>query len=282
MATRTALKDREKRGSAPRNGNGAKKHTGSRKGEADAVLASIAAPMVVVDKDLVITYVNDAALKAMGYGRDEVVGKMTCAQFQKTLICGTENCTLKYCMRTKKTIIGETISETRHGVKFPIRAACSPLLDEDGVPYGGVEVITDKTDEKRAKWEIENILSSIAAPMFVVDRDLMITSINDAALKAMGYKRDEVVGRMTCADLSKTPLCGTEKCTLKNCMRTGQAIIGETDAETRDGHRFPIQAACSALMDEEGRPYGGMEVIIDVSEVKRLQKEAEEQRAYLQ
>ncbi|MEJ2192355.1 MAG: methyl-accepting chemotaxis protein [Nitrospirota bacterium] len=118
--------------------------------------------------------------------------------------------------------------------------------------------------------------------MFVVDRDLMITSINDAALKAMGYKRDEVVGRMTCADLSKTPLCGTEKCTLKNCMRTGQAIIGETDAETRDGHRFPIQAACSALMDEEGRPYGGMEVIIDVSEVKRLQKEAEEQRAYLQ
>jgi methyl-accepting chemotaxis protein len=282
MATRTALKDREKRGSAPRNGNGAKKHTGSRKGGAEAVLASIAEAMVVVDKDLVITYVNDAALKAMGYGRDEVVGKMTCAQFQKTLICGTENCTLKYCMRTKKTIIGETISETRHGVKFPIRAACSPLLDEDGVPYGGVEVITDKTDEKRAKWEIENILSSIAAPMFVVDRDLMITSINDAALKAMGYKRDEVVGRMTCADLSKTPLCGTEKCTLKNCMRTGQAIIGETDAETRDGHRFPIQAACSALMDEEGRPYGGMEVIIDVSEVKRLQKEAEEQRAYLQ
>ncbi|MEJ2192354.1 MAG: PAS domain-containing protein [Nitrospirota bacterium] len=91
MATRTALKDREKRGSAPRNGNGAKKHTGSRKGGAEAVLASIAEAMVVVDKDLVITYVNDAALKAMGYGRDEVVGKMTCAQFQKTLICGTEN-----------------------------------------------------------------------------------------------------------------------------------------------------------------------------------------------
>ena len=33
----------------------------------------------------------------------------------------------------------------------------------------------------------------------------------------MGYGREEVVGKMTCADLCKTPLCGTENCTIKNC-----------------------------------------------------------------
>ncbi len=249
---------------------------------AENVLRCSAAPMVIVDRNLTITAVNDAALKTMGYSREEVVGKMTCAAFQKTLLCNTENCTLKNCMRTGQTIVGETVAMTRSGQKFPIKAACSPMLDEQGNIYGGMEVIIDQTDVMRAKWEIDNILKSIAAPMFVVDTDLMITSINDPALKAMGYRRDEVVGKMDCSRLCKTPLCGTENCTLKNCMRAGKAIIGETVAETRDGKKVPVQAACSALLDENGKPYGGMEVIIDIGEVKRLQKEADDQKMYLE
>ena len=245
-------------------------------------LASIAAPMVVVDKNLIITSVNDAALNAMGYHRDEVVGKMTCAEFQKTLLCGTANCTLKNCMRSGETIVGDTLVQTRGGRKFPIRAACSPIIDAQGNTLGGIEVISDQTEVVRAKRETENILKSIAAPMYVVDKNLVITSINDAALKFMGYNRDEVVGKMTCAHLSKTPLCGTANCTLKNCMRSGENIIGETIAETRDGRKFHIQAACSALLNEDGTPYGGMEIIIDISEVKRLQKEAVEQKEYLE
>jgi PAS domain S-box-containing protein len=200
-------------------------------------LASIAAPMVVVDRNLLITSVNNAALKAMGYHRDEVVGKMTCAEFQKTLLCGTANCTLKNCMRTGETIIGDTIAQTRDGRKFPVRAACSPVIDDRGNTQGGIEVLSDQTDVVRAKRETENILTSIAAPMFVVDKNLVITSINNAALKFMGYNREEVVGKMTCAHFSKTPLCGTAGCTLKNCMQSGEHIIGETIAETRDGRR---------------------------------------------
>ncbi len=252
------------------------------KWELENMLRSIAAPMIVVDKDLVITSVNDAALQAMGYSREEVVGKMTCAQFQKTLLCGTENCTLRNCMRTKGTVVGETIAETRNGRKLPIKAACSALVDEKGEVYGGMEVVIDQTDVYRAKWEVDNILKSIAAPMIVVDKNLVITSVNDAALTALGYRREEVEGKITCAEFGKTPLCGTEKCTLKNCMRTGEVILAETEATTKTGAKVPIQAACSALVDDKGEVYGGMEVIIDISEVKRLQREAIEQREYLE
>ncbi|HYQ47802.1 MAG TPA: methyl-accepting chemotaxis protein, partial [Thermodesulfovibrionales bacterium] len=205
-----------------------------------------------------------------------------CAQFQKTLLCGTANCTLKTCMRTGEVINGETIAETRTGKKVPIKAACSALVDEAGKTYGGMEVIIDQSDVAKAKWEINNLLSSIAAPMIVVDKDLMITSVNDAALNFMGYSREEVVGKMTCAQFQKTLLCGTANCTLKNCMRTGEVINGETIAETRNGKKVPIKAACSALVDEAGNTYGGMEVIIDISEIKRLQGEATEQKEYLE
>ena len=144
------------------------------------------------------------------------------------------------------------------------------------------DVLEENLKLKARIRELEREISAIAAPMLVVDKDLVITSINDAALTAMGYGREEVVGKMTCGQISKTPLCGTADCTLKNCMRTGEVIHGETVAETRSGVKVPIKAACSPLMDEQGRPCGGIEVIIDISEVKSLQREAGEQKEYLE
>ncbi len=264
-ATRTALEKAE-----------------ARARECERIVAAIAAPLLVTNEDLLITYINDAALLAMGWRREEVVGKMTCAEFGRTPLCGTSDCTIRNCMRTGQPIIGETVALTRNGQKVPIQAACSAIFDEQGKPIGGMEVIIDRSAAVRAKWETDNILKSVAAPMFVTNENLLITSINDAALLAMGWRREEVVGKMTCAELCRTPLCGTSECTIKNCMRTGQAILGETVAQTRDGKKFHVQAACSALFDEQGKPYGGMEVIIDVSETKRLQQEAQEQKVYLE
>jgi len=246
------------------------------------MLMAVAAPMFVTNKNLVITTINDAALKAMGYGREEVEGKMTCANFVRSPLCGTGNCTIKICMQTGEPVYGETVSQDRTGKKIPVQAACSPVYDENGVICGGMEVLIDQTEVAQAKFETENILKSVAAPMFVTDRNLTITTINDAALQAMGYSREEVVGKMSCADFSRTPLCGSADCTIRNCMKTGKPIYGETIAHTRSGKEVPIQAACSALFNEKGEALGGMEVIIDITEVKLLQKAANEQREYLE
>ena len=248
----------------------------------ESIMKAIAAPMFVVDRNLTVTFINDPALRAMGYSREEVVGKMTCAQLSKTPLCGTTDCTLKSCMSNGEIIVGETVAQARDGHKIPIKAACSALMDDNGEAYGGMEVIVDQTEVVKAKWETDNILGSIAAPMFVTDKNLVITSVNDSALKAMGYSREEVVGKMTCAHFSKTPLCNTQNCTIKSCMTTRQPVFGETVAEARDGRKIPINAACSALFDEKGEVYGGMEVIIDITEIKDLQKEASDQKEYLE
>lgn len=239
----------------------------------EGVMSSIPTPMFVTNKDLVITWINESALSAMGYSRDEVVDKMTCADFSKTPLCGTENCTLRNCMRTRESIHGETIATTRSGQKIPIQAACAPLFDEDGQVNGGMEVIIDRSAAAKVKMETENILQSIGAPMFVTNKELVITSINDAALQAMGYTRQEVEGKMSCAQLCQTPLCGTTNCTIKKCMQTGEVVAGETVATTKDGTSLPVQAVCSALFDENGTPYGGMEVIIDRIQVEKLKSE---------
>ncbi len=114
-----------------------------------------------------------------------------------------------------------------------------------------------------SKMNLENVMGAVATTMFVVDDDLKVTHVSDETLKVLGYSRDEVVGKMTCGEMCKTPLCGTGNCTIRNCMRTGEQIIGETVATTRDGREVPIAACCSAVFDDDGTPIGGMEVIFD-------------------
>jgi PAS domain S-box-containing protein len=233
----------------------------------------MAAPTFVTDKHLVITRINNAALDAMGYSREEVVGKMTCADMCRTPLCGTADCTIKNCMKTGEPISGETIATKRDGTKIPVTAQCSALFDEKGEPIGGMEVIGDRTATVEAAFKMDNILKSIGAPMFVADKELVVQSVNDVILKVLGYTREEVVGKMTCAELCKTEICGTADCTIKNCMRSGEVISGEVEATTRSGQKVPVMAVCSALFDKEGNPYGGMEVIVDQTEQKGTLKE---------
>jgi PAS domain S-box-containing protein len=233
----------------------------------------MAAPTFVANKDLIITEINEAALGALGYSRDEVVDKMTCADFCKTPLCGTSDCTIKNCMKTGKPIYGDTYATKRDGSLLPVTAQCSAIFDDNGEPIGGMEVIGDRTAAEEAAYKTENILKSVGAPMFVTDKDLIIESINDPLLNALGYTRDEVVGKMTCGDLCKTGVCGTQDCTIRNCMRTGEVITGEVEATTRSGQKIPVLAVCSALFDKDGNPYGGMEVIVDQTEQKGTLKE---------
>ncbi len=122
--------------------------------------------------------------------------------------------------------------------------------------------------QQQRELSLDKVIQAVPTTMFVVDKNLTVTNISEATLKALGYERDEVVGRMACKDLCNTPLCGTANCTIKRCMKTGEEIVGETTARTRDGKEIPIAACCSAIFDDDGKPVGGMEVIFDQTDQK--------------
>lgn len=219
------------------------------------LLRGITDPLIVTDKKLVIQFANEAFLKAMGYTKSEVVGKLTCAEVCKTPLCNTGNCTIKNCLEKKQPITGQTIAETRSGVKIPIRAACNALYDSDGIAVGGFELLSqlDQLDE--------GFLSNMGDAAFRTDRNLVIQSINNSALTALGYKREEVIGKMTCAELCRTPLCNTSQCTIKKAMDQKETMVGTTVAQTREGKVLPIRASCGYLADSNGNITGGFEII---------------------
>ena len=215
----------------------------------------------MVDKDLIVQKVNASLLQDMGYSREEVVGQMTCGQICKTPLCGTENCTIKRAWREKTTVVGSTVAETKYGKKIPIRASCGILTDDKGNITGGFEIIS-KIPELD-----EGFLSNMADAAFRVDKNLMVQHINDTALKLLGYQKAEVIGQMTCAELCKTPLCGTTNCTVKNAMSDRSTVIGTTVAKSKSGQLLPVRASCGFTADTDGNITGGFEVLSLVKEI---------------
>jgi PAS domain S-box-containing protein len=212
-------------------------------------------PVFLTDENLTIHYANEPFLKAMGYSKEELIGKMTCADVCHTPLCNTANCTLKGCLARRQPITGQTVAETRDGRKIPIRAACNAIYDKSGTPVGGYELVSvlDNLDE--------GFLANMADMAFRTDTRLVVQNINDVALNALGYRREEVVGKMTCADLCKTPLCGTASCTIKNAMEKKKTVVGSTIAKTRDGRSVPVRASCGYLKNADGNVTGGFELI---------------------
>jgi PAS domain S-box-containing protein len=238
--------------------------------DAKTITEGISDPFFVTDTNLIIRYINDAALNALGYTKDEVVGKLSCGNISKTPLCGTADCTIKKCLSTRQPVTGQTIATRRNGEKLPIRASCNALYNSKGDPIGGFEYIQDMTAEKDAEAKEKSFMSGITDPVFKTDKNLTIIDCNDAFVKAMGYSRDELIEKMSCSNVCKTPLCGTANCTLKNCMQTKQAIVGETVATARDGTKIDIRACCNAILDSKGEPVGGFELIQDITRDKEI------------
>ncbi|MCG8570630.1 MAG: methyl-accepting chemotaxis protein, partial [Spirochaetes bacterium] len=140
-----------------------------------------------------------AALNALGYTREEVIGKMTCADICKTPVCGTENCTIKNCIAKKTTIVAETIATTRNGAKVPVRASCGVLLDAEGNATGGFEVITDNS----ALMSMVETAGEIADGNLTVDVDEKFASREDSvgklatAFSNMKGSLNEILGQVS-------------------------------------------------------------------------------------
>lgn len=216
-------------------------------------------PLFVVDNDLLIHYINKPALDTFGYTEEEVIGKMTSDNLLKSSLQNSDNNTLKQSINTKKEIVTQVVAYTKDGTAIPVRESCNVLLDDDNNVIGGFEIISD------IRILDEGFLNNMADPAFRTDTNLVIQNINNSALTALGYTEQEVIGKMTCEDLIKTPSSNKGDSTIKQCIDNKETIITETTATTKNGTNIPVRAACGCLTNANGEVTGGFEVITDLT-----------------
>ncbi|MBN1583991.1 MAG: GAF domain-containing protein [Anaerolineae bacterium] len=127
--------------------------------------------------------------------------------------------------------------------------------------------------------KIEMILSSMADGVYTVNRDLMVTSWNQAAERITGWRRDQVIGRPCSHILQATgeagTLCMDDHCLLKEAMETGATLTTGNSERTithRDGHAIAIACSVAPLIDHSDEVVGGVLVFRDISSVRMLER----------
>lgn len=108
----------------------------------------IADPLIFVDNNLVITFINEACATLMGYSKEEIEGKLTCRDMFKSDICKIDicdtTCPIKQCLVSGEPVQGlRTTILDINGRSIPIMTSASALKDAHGNIIGAVETFRD-------------------------------------------------------------------------------------------------------------------------------------------
>lgn len=110
-------------------------------------LENIPAPIMAVDKDFNIQYMNKVGADIVGKSQKELIGQKCYDQF-KTGHCRTENCAVFKSMKFKKVMTEETVAKPQ-GNEIPILYTGAPLFGGDGELIGAIESVTAITEQKK-------------------------------------------------------------------------------------------------------------------------------------
>ena len=111
----------------------------------EAMLDAVPTPVMAVDREYNVTYMNQAGASVLGETQDSVLGKK-CFNLFNTEHCNTENCQVKQAMQQNGVFTSDTVAKLPSG-ELPIRYTGTPLTDDNGEIVGGLEYVLDISKE---------------------------------------------------------------------------------------------------------------------------------------
>lgn len=230
----------------------------------DEYLKNIPTPVVAIDKDFTVTYMNQVGMDAVGKCQKDIIGEK-CYNLFKTDHCNTDNCACAIAMRDNKITTAETTAKLPKG-DLPIQYTGTPLKDSSGRIVGALEYVADISNLKKvindASLKVD-YLNNIPTPVMVVDREFNVQFMNPAGAKATGNSVENVIGKK-CYSLFKTGHCNTSNCQVAKAMNQDGNFTNDTVAKLPGGDT-PIRYTGTPLKDENGKIIGGLEYVVDIT-----------------
>ena len=250
----------------PKNGgNGKRIVIGDEQNQLKAgYLDKIPTPVMAIDKDFNVKYMNPAGAQVVGRTPETCIGQK-CFNLFNTHHCNTADCQVGKAIREDKACTSDTIARLPSG-ELPIRYTGTPLKDEQGNIIGGLEYVLDITQEKIAKVEAEtkiDYLNKIPTPVMVVDKEFNVKFMNPAGAQAVGRTPETCIGQK-CYSLFNTLHCNTADCQVGKAMRENGIFTNDTIARLPSGE-LPIRYTGAPLKDEQGNIIGGLEYVLDIT-----------------
>lgn len=150
-------------------------------------LEDLPAPVMIIDKNYSIQYMNKAGANLLGESQEGLVGQKCYEKF-KTDDCQTENCACHQAIRKEKVVTKETVSHM-HGDELPILYSGSPIKDKSGAITGALEYITDIKEIKDMQKYLERSTKNILIAMEQFSK-------GDLTVQVRSEKEDDDIGKL--------------------------------------------------------------------------------------
>ncbi|MBC3797521.1 PAS domain-containing protein [Acetobacterium tundrae] len=108
------------------------------------ILDQIPTPVMAVNRELKVIYMNEAGKKLLKKSADNIIG-LACKDLIATEQCGTEQCGMLKAISDGKSFSGRTEINTGEN-RIQVEYSVVPLQDDSGEIIGGVEFIMDITE----------------------------------------------------------------------------------------------------------------------------------------
>ena len=219
-------------------------------------------------------YVNDAFLKLTGYKSLHEVLRIKVSDFY---VDNNYRIQIGKALKTSMTVKGvETLFRKKNGDQFLGMLNVSLLKNQGRRDYfvGSIRNITQEKIAEREKIEarnfLDNIINTVAAPIFVKDSRHRWVMVNQQFCDLSGHSKEELIGQ---SDHKYWPPEEVRVFirTDNEVLRTGKTIVNEEKITSPDGIVHDLLTIKSLYKNEEGKKF----IIGFITEITRIKKAEE-------
>lgn len=166
------------------------------------------------------------------------------------------------------------------GVMHTFRTIKTPLKNVDGQVWGVLTFSHDITNELRQQEALRQseerfrlLYNSTPAMLYSINPEGEITNVSDYWLEIMGYVREEVIGQKLAGFVTKESLQYSREVVWPFFLKNGSCHNEEFEFIKKDGEIITCLLSAVAQMDNAGLLVGSLEVLEDVTELRKKENE---------
>ena len=162
------------------------------------------------------------------------------------------------------------------GAPVWLEATYVPVRDRRGAVRSVFKIASDSSARIEEARHSRGLVEALNRSMAVVQFDLegRVLDANANFLKAMGYRREEILGKSHAQFCPPAYRASAEYRAFWQRLCDGRFFSGLCERVTKDGQPIWLEATYNPVLDEQGRPYQVIKFASDVSErVRRHEAE---------
>ncbi len=211
----------------------------------------------MVSPEGIILEANSAVLKALGYTKEELIGKKLEALYAPES-CERTRQLFSQWKKSGEIRNVEMVIITKNGDRRTVLLSSAQVLSDDGKLLHSVSIQRDITDQKQVEKALReseekhrSLFNQIVLGVYLHDLDGRILDVNPTACKQLGYSRDELL-QLTIFDLLPAFTTGRHNADTVNLSKDeilrqwkhwhlGQRTILEAEHQRKDGTILPVE-----------------------------------------